>query len=88
MSQLTKGYPNRRIVCIALIVTAIELTQYDLEIIKTTVNPESILAVWIGDEGSTDMKYDLYIPAIENLDEAVGVIKEDLQNKGVIFRAW
>ncbi|MCU0847313.1 MAG: GTP-binding protein [Spirochaetes bacterium] len=73
---------------IILIVTAIDLTQYDLEIIKTTVNPESIEAVWVGDEGSTDMKYDLYIPTIENLDEAVGMIKEDLQNKGVIFRIW
>ncbi|OHD65369.1 MAG: adenylyl-sulfate kinase, partial [Spirochaetes bacterium RBG_13_51_14] len=71
---------------IILIVTAIELRQSDLEIIKTIVNPDKIEAIWIGDEGTTDLVCDLYIENVENTDEVVGIIKENLQEKRIIFR--
>jgi bifunctional enzyme CysN/CysC len=73
---------------IILIVTAIELRMSDLEIIKTTVNPDKIETIWIGEEGTTDLMCDLYIENTEDVDKAVGIIKENLQVKRIIFRPW
>jgi bifunctional enzyme CysN/CysC len=71
-----------------LIITAIELTQDDLEIIKTVVNPEHIEVVWIGEDVTTDIAYDLVIPHPEIIDEAVDQIKGMLQERGIIFKPW
>lgn len=73
---------------IILIVTAIELTQDDLEIIKTIVSPDRIEVVWVGEEVTTDITYDLLVPDPKNVDEAVERIKSLLQERGVIFKPW
>jgi len=69
-----------------LIITAIEIGQDDLEIIKTVVNPERIEVVWVGEEVTTDIAYDLFIPHTENVEEAVDQIKRMLQERGIIFK--
>ncbi len=71
-----------------LIVTAGELTQEDLELIRTTVEPERIETVWVGDQVTTDIEYDLQLPDDEPQQDAIQRIKELLQQKGVIFRPW
>ncbi len=71
-----------------LIVTAVELTQADLEIIKTVVNANDIETVWVGDEVTTDIAVDDHLIVNENVGESVGILKEMLQNKGIIFRPW
>jgi len=71
---------------IILIVTAIELTQEDLELIKTALGPDKIETIWIGENITTDIVYDLHIDNIDNLDDTVGIIKERLQNQGIIFK--
>jgi bifunctional enzyme CysN/CysC len=71
---------------VILIVTAIELSQNDLEIIKTIVNPDKIETIWIGEKSATDLAFDLSIEHFENTDEVVGIIKENLQDKRIIFR--
>lgn len=71
-----------------LIVTARELTQDDLEIIKTIVNPEKIETVWAGDELTTDIALDLKIPGNIDVNESVNMLKNRLYEKGVIFRPW
>jgi bifunctional enzyme CysN/CysC len=71
---------------VILIVTAIELRQNDLEIIKTIVNPDKIETIWIGEKGETDLAFDLYIEHMENTEKVVGIIKENLQDKRIIFR--
>lgn len=73
---------------VILIVTAIELTQDDLEIIKTTVNPDKIETVWVSDTITTDISYDLCITDPFNTDEAVDKVKNLLQEKGMIFKPW
>jgi bifunctional enzyme CysN/CysC len=70
------------------IITAIELTQDDLEIVKTVVTPERVEVVWVGGEVTTDIAYDLIIPDPQNVDAAVNRIKGMLQEKGIIFKAW
>jgi bifunctional enzyme CysN/CysC len=71
-----------------LIVTAVELTQQDLELIKTTVDPERIETVWVGDTVTTDLVCDLQIGDEETGVEAVDRMKTLLQEKGIIFRPW
>lgn len=76
---------------IILIVTAIEINQTDLEILKTILNSDKIITAWIGEEIQTEMKYDAYLDAIdseENIEESVEIIKELLQNNRVIFKPW
>lgn len=73
---------------VILIVTAVELTQQDLELIKTTVDPERIETVWVGDSVTTDIVCDLQIEDGESGVEAVDRMKALLQDKGIIFRPW
>jgi bifunctional enzyme CysN/CysC len=70
---------------VILIVTAIELTQEDLELIKTIVNPDSIEILWIGEKVTTDIAYDLKIPKIEDMQRVVDSVIAVLQEKGIIF---
>ncbi|HOK67610.1 MAG TPA: GTP-binding protein [Anaerohalosphaeraceae bacterium] len=67
-----------------LIVTAIGLTQSDLEIIRTAVDSDLVEVVWLGPD-MTDIQADLQIENPDNPDEAAGQIKRLLQQKGIIF---
>lgn len=73
---------------VILIITAIELTQDDLEIMKTIVDQERIEVVWLGEDVTTDIAYDLIVPDPTNLDEAVGTVKNLLRERGIIFKPW
>ncbi len=73
---------------VILIVTAIELRQADLEIIKATVNSEKIETIWIGEEGATDLLCDMYVENTTDVGQVVGIIKESLQEKRIIFKPW
>ncbi len=69
---------------IILIVTAIELTQEDLELIQTTIHSDKIETIWIGDKVTTDIPYDLKITEGKQLEEAVDRIREMLREKGIL----
>ena len=73
---------------VILIVTAIELTQDDLEIIKTIVNPDRIEVVWIGENIITDISYDLHLYDPRDIADSVDSIKILLQDKGIIYKPW
>ncbi len=73
---------------VILIITAVELRQSDLEIIKTAVNPDSIETVWVGDDVSTDISVDLQLSADQPLPGRLEQIKSLLHDKGIIFRPW
>lgn len=72
---------------IILVVAAAELTQDDLEVIKTAVQPDWIETVWAGDTITTDLACDLHLPG-GAVPEAVDQLKAHLQDKGIIFRPW
>jgi len=72
---------------VILIVTAGDLTQDDLELIKTTVEPEMIETVWVGETRTTDLQPDLVVPD-PDAEDAVDQVKRLLQDKGIIFRPW
>ncbi len=73
---------------VILVVSAAELTAEDLAIIGEAVDPESIETVWVGDEVTTDLSYDLQITDAELQADAPGRISEQLQDKHIIFRPW
>ncbi|MBN1624332.1 MAG: adenylyl-sulfate kinase, partial [Clostridia bacterium] len=68
-----------------LILTAIELTAYDIEMIRTISNPPDILTVWTGDEVSTDIEFNLRFTGNDN-SRYVEQICSCLAEKGVIFK--
>jgi bifunctional enzyme CysN/CysC len=69
-----------------LIVTAIELTKQDLEVIKATVNSKSIVTVWVGQNVTTNIERDLDLPEFTSEEQAAAQIKTYLQEKGIIFK--
>ena len=70
-----------------LIVTAIELTQDELEVIKTIINPDSIETIWVGEKVTTDIVYDLKITKTEDMEKAVETVKAMLREKGIIAKS-
>jgi len=72
---------------VILIVTAIELDQEDLELIKTTIHLDKIETIWVGKNVTTDIVYDLRIPDGRDLQEAVDRIKGMLQEKGIFSKS-
>jgi bifunctional enzyme CysN/CysC len=71
-----------------LVVTAAELGQDGLELLRTSVDPERIEVVWVGDSVSTDLSYDLILGEAEAAQDGVERIKRLLQDKGVLYRPW
>ncbi|MGE0554496.1 MAG: GTP-binding protein [Gemmatimonadales bacterium] len=71
-----------------LVVSAAELSQDDLEVIKTSVDPERIEVVWVGETVTTDIAYDLIVADDESPTEGVVRIKGLLHDRGRLFRPW
>ena len=71
-----------------LIVTAQALTQDELELIKTTVDPDRIETVWVGDPGDSDLTYDLLLIEHEGDEQAVERVHTLLVEKGILFQPW
>ena len=73
---------------VILIVSAAELTSEDLATISEAVDPEHIETVWVGDRVTTDLSYDLHVTDAELETSAPARIKEQLQDRRIIFRPW
>ena len=73
---------------VVLIVTAQTLSQNDLENIKTSVSPDLITTIWIGDEITTDLVYDFQIESHSTTSQAVSIIEEYLEENGIVFKVW
>lgn len=71
-----------------LIVTAVNLTNDNLKIFKTALNPENIKVILIGDRFSTDLEHDLSIVPGTNINNALNQTKTFMQNEGIIFKPW
>jgi len=70
---------------VILIVTAIEMTRFDLRIIEAVLNTFEIHTVWNGENVKTDIPVDIHV--IQKDPQAgAAKIKRYLQNKGIIFK--
>ena len=67
---------------------AVELTQMDLEILKTTIHPDKIRTVWVSDNLTTDIAYDKKVPGLEDIDASVDKLRNMLYEEGIIFQPW
>jgi len=70
---------------IILIITAIELTQADLDIIKTAIDEDKVHVVWVGDAVTTDIHIDLHLNDQYEVENGVIQVEVMLKNNGVIF---
>ena len=68
-----------------LILTAVELREEDLNVFKSIIDPNMIETVWIGEKITTDISFDLHVPADVEPDVSADQIKRMLQEHGVIF---
>jgi len=71
-----------------LVVTAQELTQEELGLIGTSVGPDRIDVVWVGDHLTTDITIDVHVGDGVSPEEAVQLVNRRLEERGVIFRPW
>ncbi len=71
-----------------LIVSANEMSQKDLEVLKGSINPDRIETVWIGEDVTTDISFDMHVNSDDSPDDAVAHILERLQKNGVIYKPW
>ena len=71
-----------------LIVSAQELSQEELELIKTTVDANRIETVWVGERGSSDLVCDLRLSETDADERNVDHIRALLVRKNVLFQPW
>jgi bifunctional enzyme CysN/CysC len=71
-----------------LIVTAVELTEEDLELVRFSITPDRIETIWVGDKVTTDIACDLQIMNNVRLDEAMEKINDMLIENKIIFHAY
>ncbi|MFC1623831.1 GTP-binding protein [Candidatus Omnitrophota bacterium] len=67
-----------------LIVTAIELTQEDMKLIKAAVGSHKIETVWIGRGVTTDIEYSLKIDSFKDEVETVNAIEAMLKERNIV----
>ena len=67
-----------------LIVSAQELTQEELTVIRTSVNPHRIETVWIGDRSAADFTAGLCLSALDSVDRNVDRIRQLLVRQDVL----
>ncbi len=70
-----------------LIVTAVNLYEEDISIIKTIVNPEKIEVILVGDSKKSALDYTLHIADINPVESNLNRIKKMLQDKGIIYKS-
>lgn len=73
---------------VILIITAIELTEQDLDMIKLSVDPDMIETIWVGKDITTNIIPEIHISSTDSIEESIDLIKVELQNKGIIFKVW
>ena len=69
---------------IILIVTAVELTQADLELFQTIVDPTKIATIWVGDPVSTNIQHQLKLEENQPPDQSLPRILDLLKENGFI----
>jgi bifunctional enzyme CysN/CysC len=67
-----------------LIVTAIDLTQKELELMKTTVDSDCIHTVWVGKEPPSNIQCDIVIEDPDLMENAIALLTSAISQKGLM----
>ena len=72
-----------------LIVTATNLTGDDIGLIQTVLSrePENIISYWVGESAGTDIRPDMLVQDYAEPGKAALVIKSDMQERNIIYKA-
>lgn len=70
-----------------VIATAVELTEGDVELVRTSVGADRVLTTWLGDTVTTDLASDLALSPDEPTTTSVAGLKRLLQDRRHIFAA-
>ncbi|MCJ7622425.1 MAG: GTP-binding protein, partial [Anaerolineaceae bacterium] len=68
-----------------VLITALELSLDDLQVIATLVDAEKVEVVWVGDAITTNVPVDLHIPGGAPIENSVQMLRELLEVDGAIF---
>ena len=68
--------------------TAAALTQEDIEVIRTSVGSDRVLAVWLSDRMTTDLACDLALTEQEAEADGANRLKGLLYDCGAVFKPW
>jgi bifunctional enzyme CysN/CysC len=71
-----------------LIVSAAELTESDLDVLRTSLPPELVSTVWVGDRVTTDITCDFVLTDAERERRGADALKSLLEDQRVIFKPW
>ena len=71
-----------------LIVSAAELTQSDIDVLKTSLPAELVSTVWVGDNVTTDIRCDFVLTDAERERRGADALKSMLEDQRVIFKPW
>jgi bifunctional enzyme CysN/CysC len=70
-----------------LIATAAELNQDELQLIKTSADPDRTVTTWIGDHSTTDIVADLFLDAADDPTDSAERLRQLLLRVGTLGRA-
>jgi len=70
-----------------LIVSAVELTPADMDLVRTVLNGVEIMVVWVGNRNTTGVTSDLQVNGADAPEFSARQIRSLLEERGVIFRA-
>jgi bifunctional enzyme CysN/CysC len=73
---------------VILIVTAIKLTQDDLDLIGTIINPDRIVVIWTGEGVTTDITYDIKIGEGTDINHLIETVRAEIQEKDISFKSY
>ena len=71
---------------VLLVVTAAELTEGELDLFRTTVDPSRIHTIWLGAAKAMALEPDLQLEGTAPMDDSVTSIQELLRSRGVVLQ--
>jgi len=69
-----------------VVATALEVTQADLEIVRTVLQTHEAFVIWTGGKTIDDIEIAARIPSGEQIEKGVARIKSTLQDNGILFK--
>ena len=69
-----------------LVLTAIDFSQADRDILVTMIDPSQLITVWVGEDQKATLRTDLTVDS--QPEDSAAQILDVMQSRGIIFAAW
>jgi len=71
---------------VLLLVTAADLTQDEVELIRLGVEPHRVEVAWLGDEATTDVRPELKLSEKDAVERQVELLRQHLRTAGILLK--